>query len=124
MLLQLTVVPNGKEETTSLATVQFMFWPGVVDRFKPPQLDYETVEEALCQSLVIIDDMGAEHDPSGIGREKLFFMLERRAKQWTVMTTNVPPEQWETKFERRIASRFLRNCQAVDLSQVPDYCAQ
>lgn len=123
MLLPLTRVPNGDEEDTQLATVQFLFWPGVVDGFKPPRNEYGIIDDAVEQSLVIVDDIGADHDPSGIGREKLFFMLERRVERWTVLTTNCPPAEWENKFERRIASRFLRNCHSVDLSGVEDFCA-
>jgi DNA replication protein DnaC len=90
-----------------------------VDAFKRDQ--WGVIDEACEQSLLVLDDIGAEHDPSGIGREKLYYILERRAQKWTVLTTNCPPLEWETKFESRIASRFLRNCISVDLSEVPDY---
>jgi hypothetical protein len=56
--------------------------------------------------------------------EKLYLILERRVAKWTVITTNVPPESWESKFERRIASRFLRNARHVSLADVPDYNSQ
>lgn len=117
--LPLVHIPNVDGDDIQLATAQYLFWPGVVDGFKRDEWDI--VEEACKQSLVVLDDVGAEHDPSGIGREKLYYMLERRAQMWTVITTNVPPNQWDTRFESRIASRFLRNCVVVDLADVQDY---
>ena len=109
----------GDTMAGQLASSQFMFWPGIVDGFKNGE--WYTVEESLKASMLVLDDIGAEHDPSGIGREKLYYILERRAQRWTVITTNFGPTEWEMKFERRIASRLLRNCQNIDLSQVPDY---
>jgi DNA replication protein DnaC len=108
-------------ETYDLVRSMFLFWPKVVDGFKAGH--WNVIEEAEKQSMLAIDDIGAEHDPSGIGREKLCYLLERRAQRYTIMTTNVPRLEWQEKFERRIASRFLRNCVIVDLSGLPDFCA-
>lgn len=119
LLLPLTNVQTEDGDSIQLASAQFLFWPKVVDKFK--QGEWGIIDDAAEQSLVVIDDIGAEHDPSGIGREKLFYILERRATRWTVLTTNCPPDQWGTKFEHRIASRFLRNCTAIDLSGVEDF---
>ena len=91
----------------------------MIDGFK--RGEWDVIEESVDLALLVLDDIGAEHDPSGIGKEKLYYLLERRECKFTVLTTNVPPSQWELKFERRIASRFLRNCTVIDLSDVPDY---
>lgn len=127
--------PSTDEDgfTYDLARSHYLFWPAVVDGFKSlrgftPDGSaivgrWEIIDLAASSSMLIIDDIGAEHDPSGIGREKLVYLLERREQRWTVITTNIPPEQWESKFERRIASRLLRNCQTIDLSDVPDFGA-
>lgn len=94
-------------------------WPEVVDGFKQ---DRWTVLDDLREcALLIIDDIGAEHDPSQIGVEKLYVMLSVREFKWNIITTNVHPGAWKEKFERRISSRLFRNAQHIDLSQVPDY---
>jgi DNA replication protein DnaC len=119
--LPLDPIQNEDGDTYQLTTAQYLLWPKVVDGFK--RGDWSVIDNAVEQSLVVLDDIGAEHDPSGIGREKLYYILERRECRFTVMTTNVPEPSWDVKFEKRIASRFLRNCVIVDLSGVPDFCA-
>jgi DNA replication protein DnaC len=95
-------------------------WPTVVDGFKRNDWDLDDLYNC---ALLVIDDIGAEHDPSRVGIEKLYTLLERRINRWTLITTNVSPDQWEFKFERRIADRLCRNCQHVDLSQVPSFAS-
>lgn len=109
----------GTEGECSLADCQCYNWPAVVDGFKNGHWD--VIEDMFGCSMLILDDLGAEHDPSKIGVEKLYLVLERREHKWTILTTNVSPENWEQKFERRIASRFFRNAVHVDLSDVPDF---
>lgn len=107
---------NGQVGT---AFAEMVNWPMVVDGFKKDQWD--VIEELACCNLAIIDDIGAEHDPSRIGVEKLYVLLSRRESRWNIITTNVKPDQWDKKFERRIASRLYRNAMHIDLSAVPDY---
>jgi DNA replication protein DnaC len=104
-----------------LATSEFYNWPMVVERLKSGE--WELIEEMIPVNLLVIDDLGAEHDPSKVGMEKFYLLLERREFKWTVITTNVSPASWESKFERRISSRFLRNCKHVALDEVPDFKA-
>lgn len=94
-------------------------WPQIVDGFKQDQ--WLIVERLTSDYLVVIDDIGAEHDPSRIGIEKLYVILSRRELKFTIVTTNIPPEKWESAFERRISSRLYRNSTDIDLSQVPDW---
>lgn len=102
-----------------LATSEFHNWPTVVDRLKGGE--WELIEQMMPVNLLVLDDLGAEHDPSKMGIEKLYLLLERREQKWTVITTNVGPLAWEGRFEKRIASRFLRNCKHIALDEVPDY---
>lgn len=113
--------PNPDEQPHSIPGSEFRNWAVVVDGFK--QNEWEAIHWLCYQCFVIIDDIGAEHDPSGIGREKLYVILNRREKMRTVITTNVLPKDWPSKFENRIASRLFRNAVHIDLSQVPDYNA-
>jgi DNA replication protein DnaC len=97
-------------------------WPAVVDGFK--QREFSVMEDLLDCSLCILDDIGAEHDPSGFGKEQLCLLLSRREFRWTLITTNIQPGAWPTVFERRIASRLVRGAEHVDLSKVPDYASE
>jgi DNA replication protein DnaC len=107
----------------NLSTAECMLvnWAEVVDGFKPPASNYEIVEDLQDCALLIVDDIGAEHDPSKLGVEKLYVMLNRREFRWNIFTTNIPPAGWAEKFERRISSRLFRNAQHIDLTGVPDY---
>lgn len=107
------------DQEVQLATAAFLFWPGIVDGFKRGAWD--AIDDAMIQSLLVIDDVGAEHDPSGVGKEKLYTILERREYRWTVITTNCPPQSWEAKFERRIQSRLYRNFTHLNMMSVPDF---
>lgn len=94
-------------------------WAEVVDGFKRDQ--WLITERLAHDYLALIDDIGAEHDPSKIGAEKLYVILNRREFRHTLITTNLPPDGWETRFERRIASRLFRNATHIDLTDVPDF---
>jgi len=70
---------------------------------------------------LVIDELGGGHDPSGVGVDKLCQILSRRENMWTLITTNITASAWESKFDRRVASRFFRNSVHVDLGDVPDF---
>lgn len=113
----------------SLPRADFIHWPTVIKRLKPPYEEVWRIDDVENSSLLVVDDIGAEYVPtdkdgvptSGFSNEKLYLLLERREWRWTILTTNVTPQQWEDRFERRISSRFLRNCECIDLEGVPDY---
>jgi hypothetical protein len=46
---------------------------------------------------LIIDDLGAGHDPSGVGTDKLCQVLSRREEMWTLITTNIMPVAWQVQ---------------------------
>lgn len=94
-------------------------WAETVDGFK--RGEFEISEQLKTETLVVIDDVGAEHDVGGNGRAQLYSILNRRENKWTIVTTNVLPKDWPEKFENRIASRLFRNATHIDLTQVPDY---
>lgn len=115
--INLPLVNDGMD--VRLATSAFFNWPSVVNRLKAGE--WELIEEMIPFDLLVLDDVGAEHDPSKVAMEKLYLLLERRENRWTVVTTNVSPESWESRFERRISSRLLRNFRHVSVQDVPDY---
>jgi DNA replication protein DnaC len=98
----------------------FEHWPDTLSKFKSLG-DLSGVQDLIQCNLAIIDDIGAGHDPSGFANEQLYLVLCRREFRWNIISTNYPPDKWDTKFERRIASRLFRNAEHIDLSGVPDY---
>lgn len=103
-----------------LAECQYFKWPVVVKNLYAG--NWYVLEEMTRASMLILDDVGAEHEnQSKIGVQNLYMILERMEKSWMVITTNIGPADWEAKFERRISSRFMRNTDLVPLDQVPDY---
>lgn len=112
---------GGEEPQVKFVEAVFCNWAEVVDGIKLEQ--WLIFDRLMHECLVILDDIGAEHDPSGIGREKLYTILNRRETRPTLVTTNVAPGDWPRKFENRIASRLFRNSVHVDLTQVPDFYA-
>lgn len=106
------------EYGASLAECALVNWAERVNAFKSGDWD---IEDLINCPMLILDDIGAEHDPSKCGAEKLYMILERREWKWTMITTNVITESWEARFERRISDRLLRNSVIVDLTKVPSY---
>lgn len=109
------------DEGQRLATSEFFNWPKVVSDLK--RGSWEIVDDMMPVNMLVLDDIGAEHDPSQMAVEKLYLLLERRVNMWTVVTTNYVPDAWESRFERRIASRLMRNFKHIALDEVPDYNA-
>lgn len=102
-----------------LADSQYINWPGFADHMKAGHWD--DVEPLMDVSMLVLDDIGAEHDPSKAAAEKLYLILERRVNKWTVLTTNVRPNDWKVKLEARVASRLLRNCTPISVEHVSDF---
>ena len=117
--MPLVVDHVGTQGNMSLPIVELCSWPEVVDGFKRDE--WQRLEDLQAATMLIIDDIGAEHDPSRIGIEKLYVLLNRREFRWNVFSTNVSPSHWADKFEKRIASRLHRNAVHIDMSQVEDY---
>jgi len=77
----------------------------------------------LCEDwLVVLDDIGAKRDTSGIGADKLDTILSARSeRRWTVITSNLDAEQLGA-VDPRIASRLFRGGnQVVTVKDMPDF---
>jgi len=98
---------------------EFRRWPALLDLLKNG--NWEATDDLFNAAVLILDDVGAAHDPSRLGTDKLCQLLSHREKRWTLVTTNLSSKQWPEVFDRRIASRFLRNSIVIDLSSVPDF---
>lgn len=97
----------------------FFYWPELLDHMKDG--DWRLVDSCSMARLLILDDIGTGHDPSKLGVDKLCRILSAREKKWTLVTTNIPPANWETTFDARVASRLLRGSTSVSLDGVKDY---
>lgn len=102
-----------------LADAWMFRWPEVLDSLKSG--DWDITEDMKSPTLLVLDDIGAGHDPSKMGVDKLCQVLSRREHRWTIITTNFMPRDWPERLDQRVASRLLRNSVIVDLSRVPDY---
>lgn len=94
-------------------------WPEIVDGFKNG--DYSVMDDLFLTDLIVLDDLGAEHDPSKMATNKLCQVMSRREKTFTMITTNVKPDEWAQAFDTRTADRFLRNSVIVDLTGLESY---
>lgn len=111
--------PEGEQTLTSCVLVN---WAERVDAMKAQQ--NWNIEDLIAPTVTLIDDVGAEHDPSAVGKSKLYLILEARLNRWTMLTTNLEDSQWGEMINRRVADRFFRNCEQVDLSKLPSFSAR
>jgi DNA replication protein DnaC len=101
--------------------LQSWSWPNLLDHLK--EGGWGIVEDLCKCELLLIDELGGGYDPSFIGVDKLCQILSARENKWTMIVTNIRPDAMESTFDRRVASRIMRNSTIVDLSDVPDYNA-
>lgn len=116
-----TALEKGRGKTWSdhIPSSAFYAWSEITDGFKAG--DYSTVQDMMDADLLVLDDVGAEHDPSKNATAKLCQILSRREKKFTVITTNIKPEEWPTSFDTRVADRLLRNSKIILLFGVESY---
>lgn len=100
-------------------SASFVRWPEVACEIRARNLT--SIEDMHAADLLIMDDIGAEHDPWREVTSALCQVLSRREEKFTVITTNIAPEQWPEKFDVRIADRLLRNSEVVNLFGLPSY---
>lgn len=110
----------GDDGSPKLSECHYVFWPSLCQQVKNDQ-EWSAFEDLIKCELLVLDDIGAEHDPSKWAAGQLYLILERREYRWTMITTNYGPDAWESKFDKRIASRFLRNSTLVSLEEAPDF---
>lgn len=81
----------------------------------------------LCRiPVLILDDIGTGYTLSEKAAElhasKLYEILEARLRKWTLITTNLSPQQIRERLDARIASRLFRGENKIcDLTAAADY---
>ncbi len=95
-------------------------WVKLCRRFQSREDYAGRLERAAEAPLLIIDDIGAEHQTAGtVGL--LHGLLQARLGRWTVITTNHSPDRWR-EVDERISSRMIRGdnrhvcCATVDFA--------
>ena len=98
---------------------RFVDWRAQTESFQ--RGDYTAVDDLCDFDFVVLDDIGAEHDPSGIGKSKLDRILNSRLLKNTVITSNLMLDQIRDRLDERIASRLIRNDSVIIELTVPDF---
>lgn len=103
-------------------SVHFAYWPEVTDECK--SLRFEIIEDLKSQDLVILDDVGSEQDTANrMMVEKLLQILSNRERKFTLISMNVPLNQWASVFERRVVDRMMRNHPVIFDLKMKSYSA-
>jgi DNA replication protein DnaC len=89
---------------------RFIYWPAFVEELRQTAKDGNGIKFFLSMErwpLLVLDDIGAERDPSGFGVDKLNTLLNLRVGRWTILTSNLGLDAL-AKLDTRIASRIIR----------------
>lgn len=101
-------------------TGQFCSWRKTCSDLK--QGDYGLIDDLSEDWLVVLDDIGTAHDPSGFITASLDRILNSRLRKWTVITCNFLLKDIAERMDVRIASRMLRDDSVVvELDGVLDF---
>lgn len=95
-------------------------WAPLMEAYQGKQEITPKLDAARAASILLLDDIGAEHiTPATLA--KLSALLDARLGKWTVITSNLSPDGWKA-IEPRISSRFIRGgsvhvqCDTLDFS--------
>ena len=104
---------------TCVHSGQFYDWREVTSKLKEGGwgLLNQICEDWFC----VIDDIGAEYDPSGAMAGALDRVLNSRKEKWTVLTSNLLMGDVQG-LDVRIASRLLRGGNRVVNATAMDFC--
>lgn len=82
---------------------------------------YWQIEELQRDKLVVLDEIGADRDPSGHVRDCLTRVLSSRVGMWTVITSNKTLGDIQRDIDTRISSRIIRDDNVVVDVELIDY---
>lgn len=80
--------------------------------------DALVLDSAGEADVLLLDDVGAEPDQykSGEPIERLRQLLGQREGKFTMLTTNIPPALWTSRWDARVNDRLLRQSRIVTLT--------
>lgn len=97
----------GKSDFSKTAFVpQVIYWPDFIQQLRGGN-GYALRDDAKTWPVLLLDDIGAERDPSGYAAEELNTLLGCRMNKWTLITSNKTLESLKA-IDARIASRLVR----------------
>jgi len=82
---------------------------------------YGRLEDLQTETLIVVDEIGADRDPSGHTRDCLARLLSARVGKWTIITSNKTLGDIQRDIDTRISSRIIRDGSLVVDVDVPDY---
>lgn len=126
---------SGCGKTHLLRTAQYVLrqagrqviyrnWPAVMDEIIDGEWGHIAV---MCRAhVLILDDIGAGYMAAGrralIAAAKLYEIMEARLGRWTLLASNLAPQDISDRVDPRIASRLYRgDNQLVDMRAAGDY---
>ncbi len=88
--------------------------------------EWELMPQLCKLPVLVLDDVGAEYLGAERARQlnaaKLLELLEARLNKWTIITTNLRPQQMGEELDPRLASRLYRGQNIlVDMGRDNDY---
>lgn len=84
--------------------------------------DYSGLRDLADDWFVCLDDIGAEYERNReLSVSKLYEVLNRRDRKFTIVTANLSLEDINKKMDARIASRLLRHGNVVVDVIAPDF---
>jgi DNA replication protein DnaC len=96
----------------------YQTWAGIARSMRDG--DYRVLDDLCELTFLVIDDIGAEYGTDFINA-KLYELLSRRERKWTVITGNLSLSDIEQRIDARIASRMIRHGSVVVDVNVPDF---
>ena len=82
---------------------------------------YGRLEDLQTEKLTILDEIGADRDPSGHVRDCMSRLLSGRVGKWTLITSNKSLGDVDRDIDTRVASRMLRDGSIVVEVDVSDF---
>ncbi len=95
-------------------------WTDYCRRFQAREDISARLRYACDVPLLIVDDIGAEHQTTATAGQT-HGLLHARLNQWTIITSNLSPDDW-TLIDARIGSRLIRgdnrhvDCRTLDFA--------
>lgn len=105
-------VPQLKES-------RFVSWRAFIDRQKAGE--FSEIQTIIRLPFVVLDDLGAEHDPNGFAKSRLDRVADERLGKWTVFTSNLLLNQIAKEIDPRVSSRMIRGANVVIEVATTDY---
>lgn len=114
---------SAGEITESYDPTVWIHWPTAVEAMQAREDRRGMLNEAMGCGLLVLDDIGAEN-ATGPMLAKLGDLLNHRLGKWTLITSNLSPDDWQER-DARISSRIIRDlnrqvcCETIDFALRP-----